>query len=111
MRIRSRSRLLIILLLVTLSLVACGRSKKAEENAKVYPLKGKIISRDSSAGTLTIAHEAIPGRMEAMTMPFPVRGMEISDLPPDGSMIEAKLHLAEMSYWITEVRESPVRKP
>ena len=96
-----------------LFLAGCGGTEKTPEtdkppeNAKVHALKGKIISRDANAGTLTIAHEAIPGAMEAMTMPFPVRGAKLEDLPADGTMIEATLHLAEMSYWITDVRESP----
>jgi len=36
---------------------------------KVYRLRGKVVSTDASKGQVTIDNEAIPGFMEAMTMP------------------------------------------
>lgn len=41
--------------------------------AKVYHLRGKVVSTDPAHGELTVDHEAIPGFMEAMTMPYKMK--------------------------------------
>lgn len=89
--------------------LACGgddpKSKPlSEPGEKLYTVKGKILGRDSGDNTLNVDHEAIPGFMEAMTMDYGVRGASVDQLPKDGSRIEAKLHVTERSYWITDVK-------
>ncbi|HET8797815.1 MAG TPA: copper-binding protein, partial [Thermoanaerobaculia bacterium] len=66
---------------------------------------GVILSRDSSANTVFMDHEEIPGFMTAMKMDYAVRGAKVSDLPPDKSRVEAKLHVTERAYWITDVKK------
>ena len=86
-----------------------GESAAAAEAvaAKTYALEGTIMSRDDAAKTLTIKHGAIGDWMDAMTMPFPVRG-DFASLPADGSNIKATVHVAESGdYWITDVVETP----
>lgn len=62
---------------------------------KTYHLRGKIVSTDPAKGNITIAHEAIPGFMEAMTMPYPVKNPGIiSDLHP-GDVITADLFVSQ----------------
>lgn len=62
---------------------------------KTYKLRGKILSTDPSTGQLTIAHEAIPGFMDAMTMPYRVKNPGIiSDLHP-GDVITADLFVSQ----------------
>lgn len=39
----------------------------------MYKLRGKVVSIDAAQGELTVNHEAIPGFMEAMTMPYKVK--------------------------------------
>ena len=80
--------------------VACPQAKEKE---KLYPLKGKIVSRDAKDNTLRVDHEEIPGFMEAMTMDYSVRGAKVAELPPDGSRITAKLHVTETAFWITDI--------
>ncbi len=47
---------------------AAGAAGAAHE--KTYPLRGKIVAEDAVAGSITVSAGAIPGFMEAMTMPY-----------------------------------------
>jgi len=73
----------------------------------LYTVRGVIQSRDAAANSLHLDHEAIPGFMEAMAMDYTVRGAKVDSLPADKSRIEAKLHVTERSYWITDVHPIP----
>jgi protein SCO1/2 len=95
-------------------LLACGdgREKTAEKpvsvpGEKVYVMKGTIVSRNAEANSLSIDHEAIPGFMEAMTMDYPVRGSEVASLPADHARIEARLHVHDDRYWVSDVKKAP----
>jgi protein SCO1/2 len=58
---------------------------------KTYHLRGKIVSTDVSTGKVTVQHGAIPGFMDAMTMPYPLAQPNvISELHP-GDMITAQV--------------------
>ena len=91
--------------------VACSRSQDtapkpiSERGETLHTLKGTIVTRDTAENTLRVDHEAIPGYMDAMTMDYNVRGANVSDLPPDRSRIEAKLHVVDDRYWISDVRK------
>lgn len=79
-------------LLAVLVLAGCHSAPPAPQAAsqpaansayKVYKLRGKIVSTSPSTGEVTINHEAIPGFMEAMTMPYKLKDPSIiSDLHP-----------------------------
>ena len=93
-----------------LSLLACSEEKPkalSEPGERLYTVRGVILSRDPSAGSVNLDHEAIPGFMEAMRMDYNVRGMDVAKLPPNGTRIEARLHVTERSYWITDVKPMP----
>jgi protein SCO1 len=50
---------------------------------KVYKLRGKVVSTNPSTGEATLDHEAIPGFMDAMTMPYKLKDPNIlSELHP-----------------------------
>jgi protein SCO1/2 len=54
-----------------------------------YPLRGKVVSTDAAKGEATLNHEAIPGFMDAMTMPYKLKDASIlSELHP-GDVITA----------------------
>jgi protein SCO1/2 len=58
---------------------------------KVYALRGKVIATSPASGEVTLAHEAIPGFMDAMTMPYKLKDPNIvSELHP-GDEITADL--------------------
>jgi len=85
-------RLFAFSLLAVIVLAGCHSGQKAAtqqgsgQNYKVYKLRGKVVSTDAAKGEVTLNHEAIPGFMEAMTMPYKLR---------DGSIL-SELHLGDV---------------
>jgi len=98
-------------LLLALTLLACGAEQKerplSEPGEKLYTVRGVVLSRSESDNSLKLDHEAIPNYMEAMIMDYTVRGAKVGTLPADKSRIEAKLHVTQSSYWITDVKRVP----
>jgi protein SCO1/2 len=92
--------------------LACGKAKIGNADKplsvrgeKTYTMHGKIVGRDASENSLSIAHDAIPGYMEAMTMDYIVRGAKVDSLPPNGTHVIATLHVTQdKGIWITNVR-------
>jgi protein SCO1/2 len=100
---------LVVLFLVSL-LGGCEKEKPrpvSEPGEKLYTIRGAIVSRNPGDNSLRLNHGAIAGFMEAMTMDFPVRGADVKALSADGSRIEAKLHVTDRAYWITDVKQIP----
>ena len=63
---------LLVLGLMAVLLGMFGSCKKAS-NAKHYDIEGTVVSVDAAAKEITIAHKAIPGYMDAMTMPYKIK--------------------------------------
>ena len=69
----------------------------ATSNYKTYKLRGKVVSTDPATGEVTLDHEAIPGFMDAMTMPYKLKDPNIlSELHP-GDVITADLFVPQSS--------------
>ena len=81
-------------LLFAFAIVLAACSKPAQQ-AKHFHLKGKIILIDAANNSLLIDHEAIPGFMDAMTMPYSVRSAEELAGPRPGDEITADVVLPE----------------
>jgi protein SCO1/2 len=62
-----------------------------EFEQKVYHLRGKVISTDAAKGEVTLNHEAIPGFMDAMTMPYKLQDASILGELHPGDVITADL--------------------
>ena len=63
----------------------------AESSYKTYKVRGKVLSTNAATGEVRLDHEAIPGFMDAMTMPYKLKDANIlSELHP-GDMITADL--------------------
>ena len=56
---------------------------------KVYKLRGRVMSTDAAKGEVTLNHEAIPGFMEAMTMPYKLKDASILGELHPGDVITA----------------------
>ena len=86
---------------MTLSLAAGCHSpdtvsvRAPEQQFKTYPLRGKIVSTNPGAGEVTIEHQAIPGFMEAMTMPYRLRDTRILGELHPGDMITADVLVSQ----------------
>jgi protein SCO1/2 len=58
---------------------------------KVYKLRGKVVSTNAATGEVTVNAEAMPGFMDAMTMPYKMKdATTLSGLHP-GERITADL--------------------
>lgn len=82
---------------IGISVVARGGDSP---QAETYQTKGVIRSVKTNENSVVIAHEEIPGYMEAMTMPFSVKDpKEISGLKP-GDTVTFRLNVNETEGWI-----------
>jgi protein SCO1/2 len=88
-------RLLASSLLAVVALAGChsgrnaGTQPSSTANYKVYKLRGKVVSTDTARGEVTVNHEAIPGFMEAMTMPYKLKDTSILGELHPGDVITA----------------------
>jgi len=92
---------LALIFALSLGLASCA-SPEVETNR--YDLKGRVVSVDRAKGEVVIDHEAIPGYMPAMQMPFPLRDRDALAAVAGGDLIQATLVVAEDDYWL----ENPV---
>jgi len=87
-------------LLACVALAGCHSAPKpgaqsAPTAYKTYKLRGKVVSTDPASGEVTLNHEAIPGFMDAMTMPYKLKDANIlSELHP-GDVITADLLVSQ----------------
>lgn len=96
-------RYLLLILFSVLFFAACGKTEQAKiasPDARHFTLKGKVIAVDKAKKKVTVAHEAIPNYMDAMTMEFPVRDdFVLKDLTKDAD-IRADLIVDKDSFWL-----------
>jgi protein SCO1 len=82
------------LVLVSLLVAGCeqpGGGAAPADELKTFAIRGKIVSVDAAKGSVLLDHEAVPGFMEAMTMPYKVKDRAaLGELHP-GDRIAAKL--------------------
>jgi protein SCO1/2 len=75
---------------------ACSRTQQRTEAQNAvpgeqrYPLNGEILAVNAQHKTLTVAHEAIPGLMPAMTMEYPASDGDLA-IAKAGEQIKAVL--------------------
>ncbi|MGA2217380.1 MAG: copper-binding protein, partial [Terracidiphilus sp.] len=67
----------------------------SDPSIKVFKLRGKVVGTDTAKGEVTLDHEAIPGFMGAMTMPYKLKDASIlSELHP-GDRITADVLISQ----------------
>jgi protein SCO1 len=65
------------------------------QNFKVYKLRGKVVQTNAATGKVTLNHDAIPGFMDAMTMPYKLKDPNIlSELHP-GDVLTADVLVSQ----------------
>jgi Cu/Ag efflux protein CusF len=109
----TRSALPLAMTALFLGLVACSSQPKPTEaqtpaqspqtQLQRYDLKGKVVSVDKSAKKLTVDHEAIPGFMGAMTMPYPVKDEHLLDNLSPGDQVTAKVVSGAGEFWLENI--------
>jgi Cu/Ag efflux protein CusF len=90
---RAKNVMIAILLITTVGILcaACGGNNQPQPEVKRYALKGKVISIDKTTHEVTVDHEAIPGFMGAMAMPYPVTDAKTLEQIALGDEITADL--------------------
>lgn len=71
--------------------------------AERYELEGSIVEVDIDGGQVTVAHEDIPGYMDAMTMPFSVVDRKLLPNMERGDNLQATLVVRGNAYWLEEI--------
>jgi protein SCO1 len=100
-RVMSAAKWLVLTVLAIPGLVSC--SHRRPENEQRFELKGKVVSVDKRGAAVTISHEAIPGYMEAMTMPFRLKDPSLLDVMADGDRVQATLVVAGARSWLEDL--------
>ena len=81
-------------------------TKAATNGPSVYQVKGTVREVMTEKKTVTIAHEEIPGYMEAMTMDFSVtNAAELTGLHP-GDVINFRMTVTPDDGWIDQIRKT-----
>src|SRR5262247_4425125 len=68
-----------------------------------YATTGLVLHTDPSTARVTISHDAFPGFMDAMTMPFAVRGTARSAKLTPGDRVRFRLSVKGGSSWVDRV--------
>jgi protein SCO1 len=98
-------------LLAVLAIAALSATSHAARNdlagetttpeVRLYDVKGEVKAVDRATSDITIAHEAIPGFMPAMTMPFGVRDLRLLDGVAKGDRVTGQFAVTSTDSWLT----------
>ncbi|HEV7642937.1 MAG TPA: SCO family protein [Pyrinomonadaceae bacterium] len=72
-------------------------------DAKRFPFKGIVVSVNKAKNEATISHDEIPGYMDAMTMPFPIKDTWVMDEISAGSQIQGELVVEKGDFYLEHV--------
>jgi protein SCO1/2 len=98
-----------LLMAVVLFLAGCRGTAKPDGGAqpkagvKTYPIRGVVVSSDAKTGAVTVDTEAIPGYMDAMTMPFTLAQPNIATELHPGDTITATLSASANADVLDEI--------
>jgi protein SCO1/2 len=72
-------------------------SASADSDVTVYHLRGTVVSTDPASGIVVVNHEAIPGFMDAMTMPYQLKNPGVISALHPGDTITADVLVSKSS--------------
>jgi protein SCO1/2 len=85
---------------------SCRQSAKpaVQGTAERHALRGVVREVDAAHSSITVEHETIPGYMQGMTMPFPVRDdPKVVQILRPGDRIEASLVVDGEKFWLEKI--------
>lgn len=101
-------RVLFLAFAVSVADVSFARAE-GSTNQEFHAAKGVVIQVDSAEKKVTIKHEAIPGYMQGMTMPFDVKDTnELAGLAP-GDPVSFRIVISGNEGWIDQLKKTGVR--
>lgn len=106
----TRKRVLLVAVSALLAVAAAAGCRdrgadalEAGPQARRYPLTGVVRSANVESGEITVAHEPIPGLMDAMTMTFTVKERWAARAATPGARITGTLVLDGARSWLEGV--------
>jgi protein SCO1/2 len=103
----------IAVVLMFTALLACNKSSnqptvqqssaQTSSSSKRYHLKGKAVSIEKQAKMVNVDSEAIPGFMDAMTMPYQVKPESELDRLAPGDEITADVVVQDDNGWLENI--------
>jgi protein SCO1/2 len=87
---------------------------------KTFPVRGKIVSVDTSKGSILLDHEAVPGFMDAMTMTYKLKDPSVASELHPGDRITATILVrqtpdgfddAQLDHIVVTAQARPDYKP
>src|SRR3954463_7660464 len=72
--------------------------------AKHYTTPGLVLRHDPAAATVTISHDAFPGFMNAMAMPFDLKGAARTAKLTSGERVRFRLTVKGERSWVDRVQ-------
>jgi protein SCO1 len=91
---------LAVALSVPIVLFTCSKQEQKQTNITTFPLKGVVVAIDTVKHRLMISHEAIPNYMDAMTMSFRVKNLELLKSVQVGDSIQGVLAVSSTETWL-----------
>ena len=93
-------------LFCVLNLALLALTATAQTNQEVHPAAGVVTEVAPAEKTVTIKHDAIPGYMQAMTMPFDVKDTnELTGLAP-GDSVSFRIVIEDDHGWVDQIRKT-----
>ncbi|MBI2819220.1 MAG: copper-binding protein [Acidobacteria bacterium] len=83
--------------------VSCQPQTTSQTEQKRYLLKGTVVSANPEAKQIVVTGEEIPGFMEAMTMPYPVKDARILEGISFGDQINADVVVEGDQFWLEKI--------
>lgn len=109
---RSRPVCAVIVAVLVSVAVGCGGQTGSPDPpaspgapAGVYEIRGTVVSVDTARRILEINHEAIPGFMPAMTMPYEVAEPSLLQGLAAGDRVRGTLRVDSRGYVITALEK------
>ncbi len=99
------------LIVLILMIAGCSRQEPQETELVTFPLKGRVVSLDTTAQRIMIAHEEIPNYMMAMTMPFKVKNPALMEGLVPGDSVVATLAVSHTESWLETVQKVSGTEP
>ncbi|HKS40128.1 MAG TPA: copper-binding protein [Blastocatellia bacterium] len=93
----------LMMLAIAIFAISFAACRRASGNEQRYDLKGVVVSVDKRGSTVTIAHEAIPNYMDAMTMPFKLKDEWAFDKMAPGNRVQATLVVDGLRSWLENI--------
>lgn len=91
---------------VLLALAGALLMTGCQSKPKRYNLRGRVMGKNLASSEIIVDHDAIPGFMEAMTMPYKVKDPAVVAEVEPGDAIAAEVVVTNNGndYWLEDVR-------